>query len=63
MTARLGHYVTKNLVELHLNPNQIIVVNSEHTLLATNAAVLNKNNIINCTSEEADKRVIRHILS
>ena len=45
----LDHYLAKNLIELHLNPNQIIVVNSEHTLLATNSAVLNKNNIMNCT--------------
>ena len=35
----------------------------EHTPLATNSAVLSEKSIRNCTSEEPDQRVVRHILS
>ena len=48
---RLGHYLVKKLIELHLNPNKILVVTYKHTILATNSVVLNKNYITNCTSE------------
>lgn len=47
--------------ELHLHPNQTLVVTYEHTILVTNLAVLNENNITKYSSKEANQRVIKHI--
>ena len=46
--------------ELHLYPNQTLFVTYEHTILVTNLAVFNENNITKYSSKEANQRVIKH---
>ena len=41
----LGYCLAKKIIELHLNPNEILVLTYEDTILVTNSAVLNENNI------------------
>ena len=53
----------KNIIEFHLNQNLDLVVTYEHTILSSDIAILEEESIVNCTSEEADQRVIRHVLN
>ena len=50
-------------MEFHLNQDQILVVTYEHTILSTDIKVLEEESIVNCASEEADQRVIRHVIN
>merc|ERR1712105_321860 len=59
----LGCYLAKKYIEFHLNQNLDLVVTYEHTILSSDIAILDEESIVNCTSEEADQRVIRHILN
>ena len=59
----LGRYLAKRMIEFHLNQNQDLVVTYEHTILSSDIAILDGKSIINITSEEADQRVIRHVLN
>ena len=59
----LGRYLAKKIIEFHLNQNLVLVVTYEHTILSSDIAILDEESIVNCTSEEADQRVIRHVLN
>ena len=59
----LGRYLAKRMIEFLLNQNQDLVVTYEHTIFSSDIAILEEESIVNCTSEEADQRVIRHVLN
>ena len=59
----LGKYLAKKFLELHSNTQQILVATYEQSILTNVDEVFNEVNISHCTSEEADQRIIRHVLN
>ena len=59
----LSRFLAKKFIEMHTNPQQILVVTYEHSIISSNPSLQFENDIAQCQSEEADQRVIRHVLN
>ena len=59
----LSRFLAKKFIEMHTNPQQILVVTYEHSIISSDPSLQFENDIAQCQSEEADQRVIRHVLN
>ena len=59
----LSRFLAKKSIEMHTNIQQILVVTYEHSIISSDPGVQFENDIAQCQSEEADQRVIRHVIN
>ena len=59
----LSRFLAKKFIEMHTNIQQILVVTYEHSIISSDPGIQFENDIAQCQSEEADQRVIRHVIN
>ena len=59
----LNHYIAKKMIEFHKDIELDLVVTFGDYILSSTGKYLTYKDIMLCTSEEADARLIRHALS
>ena len=61
--TNLNEYLAQKFIAFHHNESQVLCVTYRNGILSNYPELLNEESIANCSSEEADPRIIRHAIN
>ena len=61
--TNLNNYLSKKFLEYHRGKQSVLVITSGDSIVSNNEAIQLEVDIIHCTSEEADPRIVRHVIN